>query len=97
MCPINECTPDKQTRHKREHRGRKTHNTHTHTHTHTHVLTRYIIGDVMPKEDKPMDKSRIWTVLLLSVVMSKKGGLSSCLFFSLIFLFWFFKCRMARR
>lgn len=58
------------------------------------------MGVLIPKADIPVDSSRILTVLDLSVEKSKKGGLSSILVLSLIFLlilFWFFRCRMALR
>ena len=44
----------------------------------------------------PFELAPTWTVLLLRQETSKNGGLSSwLLFFSLIFLFWVFKCRIA--
>jgi hypothetical protein len=52
------------------------------------------------EEKKPyviaVDSIRIRTVLLFSVEKSKNGGPSNCLLLSFIFLFWFFKCKIAR-
>lgn len=45
----------------------------------------------MPTALIAVETSKMRTVLLLRVVRSKNGGLSSTLFLSLILRFWFFK------
>lgn len=55
------------------------------------------MGVLIPNADIPVDTRSILTVLLFKVLKSKNGGLSSALFLSLIFRFWFFKCRIALR
>ena len=50
----------------------------------------------MPKELTAAEIAIMRMVILFKQEMSKKGGLSDLLFFfSFIFLFWLFKCRIA--
>ena len=62
------------------------------------VLTKRSIGVNMPNEDTKDDTRMIWKVRLLREEKSKKGNSCSwVLFLSFNFLFWDFRCRIARR
>ena len=54
------------------------------------------MGAFKPKELTAAETAIMRMVTLFKLEMSKKGGLSDWFFFfSFIFLFWLFKCRIA--
>ena len=60
------------------------------------MFTKYKMGAFKPKELTAAETAIMRMVTLFKLEMSKKGGLSDWLFFfSFIFLFWLFKCRIA--